>query len=375
MLRKLVGFNTNSQTKERYRKCAGFIANECRRIGLKTRIIYPKAKDGKPRPNVIAYLNAGSKKTVLILTHYDVVPAGDGWKTDPFKLVVMNGKAYGRGSTDDKGAIAASLSALKEIVEDRILPAINVKFACVCDEEEGGEYGAECVAKKGYAKADAIFVLDSGIEKLDIGTSGVIGGNITVYGKQGHAGYPHMCDNALEKAIILSKELMKYKKIREKKKSRLFARIKEKEKVYGRFSITTMNAGTQTNVVPGIVKFGFDLRAIPEEDTKAVMNDFKSFFKKTCKNLNIKAVLNIKSGRAASFSDNKNSFVKTLQKITKKPIGGQMGGNDGSCFAKTGKPIVSFGTGGTAHAANEYVPVKDILYVKNVVKRLCETGF
>jgi acetylornithine deacetylase/succinyl-diaminopimelate desuccinylase-like protein len=54
LLKKLVSFNTNSQTKENYKQCAEFIAKECKRIGLKVKIINPKAKDGKPRPNIIA---------------------------------------------------------------------------------------------------------------------------------------------------------------------------------------------------------------------------------------------------------------------------------------------------------------------------------
>lgn len=34
---------------------------------------------------------------VDVLTHVDVVPAGDGWDTDPFQMVIKDGMAYGRG--------------------------------------------------------------------------------------------------------------------------------------------------------------------------------------------------------------------------------------------------------------------------------------
>lgn len=45
-----------------------------------------------------------SKKTILIYGHLDVQPAqmSDGWDTDPFVLTNVDGKLYGRGSTDDK---------------------------------------------------------------------------------------------------------------------------------------------------------------------------------------------------------------------------------------------------------------------------------
>ena len=46
-----------------------------------------------------------AKKTVCVYGHLDVQPAKkeDGWSTDPFELVEIDGKLYGRGSTDDKG--------------------------------------------------------------------------------------------------------------------------------------------------------------------------------------------------------------------------------------------------------------------------------
>jgi len=47
----------------------------------------------------------GRGKKVLFITHYDVVPPGDGWTRDPFEPEVVNGKLYGRGASDDKAAI------------------------------------------------------------------------------------------------------------------------------------------------------------------------------------------------------------------------------------------------------------------------------
>ena len=46
-----------------------------------------------------------SKKTVCVYGHLDVQPAKkeDGWNTEPFELTEIDGKLFGRGSTDDKG--------------------------------------------------------------------------------------------------------------------------------------------------------------------------------------------------------------------------------------------------------------------------------
>lgn len=58
-------------------------------------------------------------ETVGILSHVDVVPAGDlsNWEHDPFQLVMENGRLYGRGTMDDKGAIIACLYAMKAVVD------------------------------------------------------------------------------------------------------------------------------------------------------------------------------------------------------------------------------------------------------------------
>lgn len=48
------------------------------------------------------------KKRLGVIGHMDVVPAGDGWVTDPFKMVIKDGKIIGRGSADDKGPALAA---------------------------------------------------------------------------------------------------------------------------------------------------------------------------------------------------------------------------------------------------------------------------
>ena len=52
-----------------------------------------------------------------MLCHLDVVPAGDGWATDPFRLTVEEDCIRGRGVTDDKGPAVAALYAMAAVRE------------------------------------------------------------------------------------------------------------------------------------------------------------------------------------------------------------------------------------------------------------------
>ncbi|XP_063418778.1 cytosolic non-specific dipeptidase-like [Mytilus trossulus] len=81
------------------------------------------------------------KKTLLVYGHLDVQPAhkDDGWDTEPFVLTEVDGKLYGRGSTDDKGPVLDwinTLEAMQELKQD--IP-INIKFMLEGMEESGSE--------------------------------------------------------------------------------------------------------------------------------------------------------------------------------------------------------------------------------------------
>ena len=72
-----------------------------------------------------------------ILAHLDVVPAGDGWKTDPFGADIIDGKIYGRGTSDDKGPAVAALFAMKAVLDAGFTPKKKVRLILGCDEESG----------------------------------------------------------------------------------------------------------------------------------------------------------------------------------------------------------------------------------------------
>lgn len=89
--------------------------------------------------NIVGFLEYGTEESdddyVAVLGHVDVMPAGDGWDTEPFKPVIKDGRLYGRGSSDDKGPTLAAYYGLK-IVRELGLPLKHkIRFIIGTDEE------------------------------------------------------------------------------------------------------------------------------------------------------------------------------------------------------------------------------------------------
>ena len=73
-----------------------------------------------------------------IIGHLDVVPVDNGWATDPFVMTDKgDGFLYGRGTSDDKGPVVASLYALKALKDEGLKPKMNIRLVLGLDEETG----------------------------------------------------------------------------------------------------------------------------------------------------------------------------------------------------------------------------------------------
>lgn len=86
----------------------------------------------------MAYLDYGAGDEMLaILTHIDIVPAGEGWTKNPFGGEIENGRIYGRGAIDNKGPAIAALYALKALSDNLVNLNKKVRLVFGCDEESG----------------------------------------------------------------------------------------------------------------------------------------------------------------------------------------------------------------------------------------------
>ncbi|MCD5003423.1 dipeptidase PepV [Enterococcus saccharolyticus] len=76
-------------------------------------------------------------ETLGIFGHMDVVPAGDGWDTNPYEPVIKDNKIYARGSSDDKGPSMAAYYGMKIIKELNLPLSKKIRFVVGSDEESG----------------------------------------------------------------------------------------------------------------------------------------------------------------------------------------------------------------------------------------------
>jgi len=106
--------------------------------------------------------NNPAKKTVCVYGHLDVQPAlvSDGWDTPPFVLTEIDGKLFGRGSTDDKGPALSWLWMVEAFNALKIDLPVNIKIIYEGMEEYGSEGMFETVnalAKPGEFLSDVDF--------------------------------------------------------------------------------------------------------------------------------------------------------------------------------------------------------------------------
>jgi acetylornithine deacetylase/succinyl-diaminopimelate desuccinylase-like protein len=299
------------------RRAAAYFDSVLRGIpGVETRIL----DVGGGRANFVARLRAArpTKRPVLVMGHMDVVGADTAkWDTPPFSPTERDGYLYGRGAIDDKGPLAATVAALVQLARQRDALTRDIILLGTA-AEEGGDVGIEWVADSAFALIDAEFALNEG------GRVRVVGGRVAtvniqttekVYyevvaratGPSGHGSVP-LPDNALAAlARAVSRVHAWRAPVRLNETTRLyFARLAQVEPdttmqsamrrlsapgadsaaiaaaadVLSReplhnavlrtaASLTLLNGGIRSNVIPSEGRATFNVRALPGEDIRA----------------------------------------------------------------------------------------------------------
>ncbi|TWP28954.1 M20/M25/M40 family metallo-hydrolase [Apibacter muscae] len=176
-----------------------------------------------------------TKKPILFLSHYDVVPVTgynldtiknspvifqpkdqpiapiqenkNSWDYSPFSGAVVNGRIYGRGTLDMKGMLFSILEAADQLLKEGFEPEQDLWFAFGHDEEVSGKQGAVNIAqffKSKNIEFEAVYdeggfiiaphsILESigkPMALVGVGEKGFLTLNIEVEGIGGHSSMP-----------------------------------------------------------------------------------------------------------------------------------------------------------------------------------------
>lgn len=209
LTKKLVSIKSEVSKDCDESEVAEFLFNFIKREfpGLQLRKQY--IDSSKKRFNVIA---KGSNNPQLFINgHMDVVQAQDGWKTNPYQPVVRNGRIYGRGTNDMKGAIAAFLAALINI--KKRVDFSKLMMLWYCDEEYDFKGMKKFVSSFPKIDPQLTISLDGNLA-LASGCRGVIEISLLVKGRSYHSARPFKGLNVITNAVtmykIFSSNLGKY---------------------------------------------------------------------------------------------------------------------------------------------------------------------
>jgi len=317
------------------------------------------------RPNVISRLGQNkSGQRLLMPAHMDVVPAGEGWLTDPFEVVEKEGKLYGRGTLDNKGPLASILIAaqiLKKLGIDQQLTG-ELMVAALSDEEaedpDGINYGIGYLVEENLINPTMAIVPDIGgnMLEIDVAEKGRTVIKITALGKQAHGSTPEKGINAIFMMAKLVDEL---------------ERLKFKYEVHPVLGNPTLNlgeihGGVASNIVPGSCYIYLDIRSVPGQTEEILLEQIQECIAKV-PNGNFKVEI-ISTNQPHAISPDVE-LVRKIQSNAKDflNIEPQAIGQGGGTYAKTlclnGIAAVGWGPGddNAFHVANEYVEIKQLV--------------
>lgn len=394
----LVRFQTHVPPGDNYEKAMDYAALRFENLGFEvekinmSRELFEKknprlAHLKGDRVNLSAIKNVGAKKTLLINTHLDVVPASGNWSYPPFECTVKDGRIFGRGVADSKGGPAALLTVLSALKELDILPKYNLNIALTTDEEMGPYSGLCHLADLGKLKADHFLSMDGDSDDITIASNGNVDWQVDVFGKSYHSGSSFMGVNAIEKTIPVMNELMVLKEKVEKRRSKVPASMVISEKTGLKtlmpvLNITVMNAGVKQNIVPDRCTMKGDRRFIPEENYDDVRNEFEAAMANVRnKHPDLNFNYSCDEIYAPMLTDMDNPWIKEVQTVAGDVSGrtvtlaGAQGSLDVAYAVKvTGLPACCFGIGrrmeSNAHADDENIRIEDLVMFTKFLGKL-----
>jgi len=330
------------------------------------------------RPNLIVRYGTG-KDRLWILSHLDVVPAGDlkEWPCDPFNPVVKDGKVYGRGVEDNGQACIASLFALRALKDCGVEPTRQLILTWVADEEVGSYYGAQHLIREGLVrKGDWVVAPDWGVPKgneVEIAEKNLLWLKFTIHGKQVHASIPQKGINAHRAGADLICRLDKALHEKFTGKDRMFSPPPSST-----FEPTKKEPNVpNVNTVPAEDVFCFDCRVLPRYKNRSVIATVQTQVRAVERKHKVKVGVELLQNESSPPTAAKSPLVFAISKAIKAvkrmdaKVVGIGGGTVAAYFRRAGVDSVVWSTGEeTAHSTSEYCRIDNMVSDSKVLAAL-----
>ena len=325
------------------RQIADFVAAWCKRAGLDVEVV------GSPqRPSVIAIARGrGGGRSLLLNSHLDTV--GVAGMEAPFEPRIADGRLYGRGSYDMKGALAAILDTAAKVDGLRG----DVIVTAVADEEFAS-VGTAAVLQ--HLRADAAIVVEPTELRLAVAHKGFVGFEVETHGVAAHGSRPHLGVDAIAK---MGPVLVALKQLDE----RLQGGASHPLLGPGSVHASLIRGGQEFSSYPARCLLSGERRTIPGETTNQVEAELRA--------LAGEADVRLTVSREPFEISPQHAFVRAVAEITAEveTVGVSFWADSG-LIAAAGIPTVLYGPiGDGAHADVEWVDLDSLERVRDVVLR------
>jgi len=334
------------------RDLSDYIEARLRRAGLC--VTRQPVADG--RDNIIAELRVGKPEaTLLFEAHMDTVSIGS--MADALVPIYRDGRLYGRGACDTKGALAGMIDMMERCARHPERLHADLVFCASVDEEHA-------------------FIGLTSFMSLDMPLSGAVVGEPTelgivvahkgcarfavkTYGKAAHSSVPHKGENA----IYAMMDVMDY--VREQVEPGL-AGITGDLCGGPTISVGTISGGSQINIVPEVCEICVDRRVVPGETPEAVLNAFERGLRAELGDAKLSVEPLLLDPALDTPQD--AAIVQAAQRVAERLgtdstlRGVTYGSNASKLQAWMGVASIVFGPGSIeqAHSAEEWVPVAEV---------------
>jgi len=267
---------------------------------------------------------------------------------------------FGRGTVDMKSGATAMIMAMCLLKKASVPLKGKVTFIHTAGEEVHFSGSAAYVEKHGVEDMDALAISEPSNNRILVAERGGLWIKFTSLGRTAHAGLPEEGINALLPMLEFIRSLKNYE----------FS-VKE-HPLLGKpsLSITTMHAGTNTNVIPEKCEATVDIRTIPGISHQALMKEINDIIRKMKSEDNrLNLVAESINNHEPIETDVNNDFTKiafkTFEQIFQNQVnpGGAYYMTDAVSFLKNKSiSMIIFGPGEMSliHKPDEHVSLSQV---------------